>query len=136
MTIRAKSLAEPPAPEDGLRVLITRFRPRGVRKGAETWATWDRRLAPSAALLDLYRGKRREHGRVVARGLEPLPWDEFTRRYEAELAGPDGQAALAEWRARAAGETVTLLCHCEDEARCHRGLAARLLRARGRPARA
>jgi uncharacterized protein YeaO (DUF488 family) len=119
---------EPVAPGDGTRVLITRFRPRGVRKGAETWVAWDKRLAPSLDLFDAYQGRRREGRRVVESGRTPLTWDEFTRRFQDEMRAPAAREALAGYRARAAaGETITLLCYCDDAARCHRGLVEKLL---------
>lgn len=128
MPVRTRSVKEPVAPADGTRVLITRFRPRGVRKGAETWVAWDKRLAPSLELFDAYQGRRREGRRVVESGLTPLTWDEFTRRFEAEMRAPAAREALAGYRARAAGgETITLLCYCDDAARCHRGLVQALL---------
>ena len=48
--IRTKRLEDAPQGEDGTRVLVTRYRPRGVRKADETWDAWDRRLAPPVAL--------------------------------------------------------------------------------------
>jgi uncharacterized protein YeaO (DUF488 family) len=126
--VRTKSVKEPVEPGDGTRVLITRFRPRGVRKGAESWVAWDKRLAPSLALFDAYRGRSRAPGRRVVTGLEPIAWEEFTRRFDDELRAPAAREALAEYRTRAeAGETITLLCYCDDAARCHRGLVQRSL---------
>lgn len=128
MPVRTKSVKEPAAPDDGTRVLITRFRPRGVRKGAETWVAWDKRLAPSLELFDAYRGRARDGRRVVERGLAPIAWDEFTRRFAEEMRAPAAREALAGYRARAgAGEALTLLCYCDDAARCHRGLVEKLL---------
>ncbi|MBX3467694.1 MAG: DUF488 family protein [Planctomycetes bacterium] len=131
MPVLTKSLKDPAAPADGVRVLIARFRPRGVRKDAETWAAWDKRLAPSQALFDALNGRRREGGRVVARGLPPLGWEAFRARFLGEMRAAPAEVALAEWAARAAAETVTLLCHCARPAQCHRALVQALLRARG-----
>jgi uncharacterized protein YeaO (DUF488 family) len=128
--IRTKSLAEAAASDDGDRILITRYRPRAVARGAESWHAWDKRLAPSVALLDLAFGKVRESGRVIVRDAEPLAWAEFEARFRQELRQPDAAAALAELRQRsAAGETVTLLCYCADERRCHRGIVRAVLAA-------
>ncbi|HZU99215.1 MAG TPA: DUF488 family protein [Planctomycetota bacterium] len=126
--IKTKSLREPKEPRDGTRVLITRYRPRGVRKGQESWSEWDKRLAPSTELFDAFYGRKRKGGRVVARDLPPLPFGEYVRSFKAEMKGPEAKEALAALRRRSrAGETVTLLCFCEDEARCHRGLVRGLL---------
>lgn len=130
MPIRTKSLHDPVEPQDGTRVLIARFQPRGQAKAARTWSLWDKRLAPSQALFDAFRGRRREEGRVVARDLEGIPWEEYARRFEAEMQLPDARRALADWRlCSRKGETITLLCHCDDAARCHRTIVQRLLEA-------
>jgi uncharacterized protein YeaO (DUF488 family) len=126
--VRTRSVKEATAKDDGTRVLITRFRPRGVRKGAESWVAWDKRLAPSLDLFDAYRGRHREGRKIVESGLEPIAWDEFTRRFAEEMRAPAAREALTEYRARAkAGETITLLCYCDDAARCHRGLVEKML---------
>src|SRR5688572_17297323 len=128
MPVRTKSLHERSEKRaDGLRVLIARFRPRGVASTAETWDAWDKRLAPSQELFDAYRGRRREGGRVTARGLEGISWEEYERRFREEMQGPEARQALAEWRGPAQAGTVTLLCHCEDAEHCHRSIVAELL---------
>lgn len=128
MPVRTKSLRDPVEKRaDGLRVLIALFRPRGVASAAEPWDAWDKRLAPSQALFDAYRGRAREGGRVTKRGLEGISWEEYERRFREEMQAPGAQAALAEWRAAARAGTVTLLCHCEDPERCHRAIVQELL---------
>lgn len=129
--LKTKSLGAPAVPGDGLRVLIARYRPRGVPGSEETWQKWDRRLAPSVALVDAFYGKRRVAGRVVARGLPPLPWPEYAARFNVEMKSEPARQALVEYARRAAaGETITLLCHCADESHCHRSIVARMIRAR------
>jgi len=39
-------------PGDGLRLLICRYRPRGVRKSDETWDEWDPDLGPSREMKE------------------------------------------------------------------------------------
>lgn len=127
MPVFTKRISEPPTRADGTRILITRYRPRAVRRGAESWAQWDKRLAPSTALLDAYLGKKRSKTGVT-KGLAPITWREFRTRFRRELREPQAAAALEELRQRAAGgETVTLLCYCEDESHCHRTLVLELL---------
>ena len=77
MPVRAKSLSDPVEPADGTRVLIARYQPRATARAARTWSMWDKRLAPSQALFDAYRGRERAGGRVVARGLPGIPWEEY-----------------------------------------------------------
>src|SRR5437868_6182482 len=88
---------------DGRRVLIMRIWPRGIRKAQID--EWIRDLAPSRELLFAYKH-------------EGLPWRDYVRRYWKEIR-PEAVDAL---RRRARRETITLLCSCEDEHRCHRGL--------------
>lgn len=114
MPIRTKRWNDPPEPEDGYRLLICRFRPRGVPREAEPWDAWCNALAPSVELhADAY-GKT---------GAPPIAWDEYERRFIEEM---DRQRYWIEsFAARVRkGETLTLLCSsaCVDPARCHRTL--------------
>lgn len=106
-------------PGDGLRLLICRYRPRGVRKEEETWDEWDPDLGPSRALhADVY-------GKSEAR---PIPWNEYKRRYLAEMTAQGARIEELAARVRA-GETITLLCSssCPDDDRCHRSLLRDLI---------
>lgn len=108
--VRTKRVYEPRSAEDGYRLLIMRKWPRGVRKDAVD--AWDKELGPSLALLAGFR-----QGSV--------PWPEYVRRYTAEMRSkPAVLRAVAD---RARTETVTLLCGCAEEARCHRSLLKRLV---------
>jgi len=119
--IRTRRWNDPAGPGDGRRILVCRYRPRGLRQDRETWDEWITPLAPSVGLhADAY-GKR---------GRAPLAWPEFRRRYLAEMRAPDAAAAIdALARRGAAGETITLLCSsaCTDESRCHRSLLRTLI---------
>ena len=111
---------------DGLRILATRFRGRGMP--TTRYHVWMPSLGPSEALL-----RAGQSGRIT--------WPEFIRRYRAELFmdGPidsrsktiknHGQKftlRLVKHLARAGH--VTLLCHCaEDQARCHRHVLRQLI---------
>ena len=125
MPVRTKRWNDPPAPDDGFRLLICRIRPRGVAKADETWDDWWADLGPSRRLLDEFHGKAGP----------PIAWETYERRYLEEMGG-----AAQVWRIRdlarraVAGETLTLLCSsaCHDPARCHRTLLANLI-ARKRP---
>ena len=128
--IRTKRLSLPARPEDGLRLFIARYRPRGVALGTEDWHAWEKRLAPSAELLDAFHGKQRAGRRLVGK-VAQLEWPEYRRRFLDEMGAPAAQAALdeiARWSAD--GKVVTLLCYCEEEERCHRSLVRDLLAAR------
>ncbi len=118
MPLKTKRWNDPPEAGDGFRLLICRYRPRGVRKEDEAWDAWQPDLGPSRALHADYYGK---HG-------PPIAWEEYRRRYLEEMARQkDAIAALA--RRLRAGETITLLCSsaCADPARCHRTLLKELI---------
>ena len=122
MAIKTRRWNDPAEADDGLRVLVCRYRPRGVRKEEEPWDAWMEDLGPSRALHAAYWGKRGA----------PIGWDEYRRRYLAEMMQPSGRgtAMLGALAARlAAGETITLLCSsaCADPARCHRTLLGDLI---------
>jgi uncharacterized protein YeaO (DUF488 family) len=118
MPIRTRRWNDRRLPGDGLRLLISRFRPRGVRKTEETWDEWDANLGPSRDLhADAYGKRGREIG-----------WEEYRQRYLQEMKEQMGRIeALAERVRR--GETLTLLCSsaCEDDERCHRSLLRALI---------
>ena len=125
MPVKTKRWNDPCEPDDGLRLLVCRYRPRGVKKTDERWDEWWPELGPSRALHAAYWGKS---GR-------PLSFAEYTPRYLEEMTAQTFRLRALGDRV-AAGETVTLLCSsaCTDPARCHRTLLARLIEqaARGR----
>ena len=126
MPLRSRRWNDPSEDGDGFRVLVSRFRPRGLPKGAETWDEWYPQLGPSPALHAAFYGKEGP----------PIDLAEYTRRYLEEMRGIQQQARTIMLAERLqAGETVTLLCSsaCVDAARCHRTVLAGLVeRAVGR----
>jgi uncharacterized protein YeaO (DUF488 family) len=122
VSLKTKRWNDPIEDDDGLRVLVCRYRPRGVRKEDEGWDLWAPDLGPSRALHAAYYGKQGA----------PIPWAEYERRYLAEVkAGPPlARVLLRDLAERIRrGEHVTLLCSsaCVDPSRCHRTLLAALL---------
>ncbi len=110
--IQTKRVKEPRAPEDGTRLLVMRLWPRGVKKTHVD--AWDRDLAPP---IELMRG--------LLSGA--VPWATYKKEY-LKAVKKQAKEKLADLRARsAAGETITLLCWCPDEERCHRSLLKKLL---------
>jgi uncharacterized protein YeaO (DUF488 family) len=107
----------------GTRILVCRYRPRGVRKQDETWDEWWKELGPSPAL----------HAAVYGKGQPAIDFAEYRRRFLAEMASDPGRYCLRALADRiATGESVTLLCSsaCVDEARCHRSILRELLTSR------
>jgi uncharacterized protein YeaO (DUF488 family) len=92
--IHTKRIYDPPTRSDGRRILIDRLWPRGLSKTAARIDFWAKSVAVSTKLRRWY-------------GHEPGKWQEFRRRYFAELdANPAG---VAELRARLGTGAVTLL---------------------------
>jgi len=118
MPIRTRRWNDPPGPDDGHRLLVCRYRPRGVRRDAETWDDWWPELAPSPALHAAFYGKHEA----------PLPFEVYVPRFLEEMRGQVFRLRALAGRV-AAGETITLLCSsaCTDPTRCHRSLLARLI---------
>jgi len=113
--VKTKRVSEPRAPGDGTRVLVMRLWPRGVRR--EHVDLWLPALGTDPALIRAWKGGT-------------VGWTEFRRRYLAGLRVPPAQEALAELRGLVRKGTVTLLCSCPQEARCHRGILKAVLAGR------
>ena len=47
MPIKTRRWNDPPDKDEGYRLLVTRYRPRGVAKADETWDAWEPKLGPS-----------------------------------------------------------------------------------------
>jgi len=72
MDIRVKRVYDPPARNDGYRVLVDRVWPRGVSKEALRADAWEREVAPSSSLRRWF-------------GHDPERWTGFRERYFREL---------------------------------------------------
>jgi uncharacterized protein YeaO (DUF488 family) len=120
MPIRTRRWNDPPEPDEGFRLLVTRYRPRGVAKADETWDEWRPELGPSKAL----------HRAVYPENGTPIPWPQYRKRYLDEQRQNKEQIEALAARVRA-GETITLLCSsaCVREARCHRSILRDLIEA-------
>ena len=118
--IKTKRWNDPADPDDGLRLLICRYRPRGVSKSDETWEAWEPNLGPSKELLAAFR----------TTSASPLGWAQYRQRYLAEMR--EQKPLIESLAARVKeGQTITLLCSstCVRESRCHRSLLAELIAA-------
>lgn len=100
LDIRLKRVYEPPAAEDGTRVLVDRLWPRGLSKEKAAVDQWLRELAPSTELRQWF-------------GHDPERWPEFRRRFVQELRG-EGER-LEALRALAREGRMTLLFAAHDE---------------------
>ncbi len=150
--IKTKSIYSPRSEEDGVRVLVTRYWPRGVRKDAID--RWFRDLGPATELIKLWKSGG-------------IAWERFRKEYLDEYESPDKSALLEELKdfinaggdsvvtdgkgtagrrgagdrrgkgdnggrgVEAAGRGVTLLCTCRMDERCHRDILKELLETSG-----
>ena len=99
--VRIKHAYEPPAADDGARILIDRLWPRGVSKQALALDQWLKELAPSTELRQWF-------------GHDPALWPEFRKRYAAELRTHTD--LVESLRALARKGVVTLVYSAHDEA--------------------
>jgi uncharacterized protein YeaO (DUF488 family) len=97
--VAIKRVYEPPSLGDGERILVDRVWPRGLSKAKAAIHHWLKDVAPSTALRRWF-------------GHDPKRWDEFRRRYRAELA--ERSEALDELRGLARHGRVTLLFGARD----------------------
>jgi uncharacterized protein YeaO (DUF488 family) len=80
--VQLRRAYEDPAQGDGTRVLAGRIWPRGLTKARAALDEWCKEIAPSTEL-------RKWHGH------DPERFEEFGRRYQAELADPERAGAPA-----------------------------------------
>lgn len=77
-----KRAYEPASPDDGIRILVERLWPRGIKKDALKLDAWLKDVAPSDGLRRWF-------------GHEPKKWNGFRERYFAELdADPQDWEAI------------------------------------------
>lgn len=99
--IKLKRIYDTPAKTDGLRVLVDRLWPRGMKKEAAHTDIWLKDVAPSDALRKWF-------------GHQPERWAGFQKRYCQELAKK--KPLLEELRQMEKEHgTVTLLFGAKDE---------------------
>jgi uncharacterized protein YeaO (DUF488 family) len=117
MTFEIKRIYEPAKRSDGIRVLVDRLWPRGVRKSAAHLDQWMKDVAPSPQLRIWF-------------GHKPERFAEFKKRYVKELVG---NPELAELRRLGKGALVTLLYGARDPEINHAVVLESVLRKAARP---
>lgn len=99
--IELKRIYEPASESDGERFLVERLWARGVSKDEARLAGWLKDLAPSPDLRQWYAH-------------DTSKWEEFRKRYRAELNSDDKQDLLDDLLRRAREHTVTLVYAARD----------------------
>ncbi len=103
MSFLIKRAYEPAARSDGVRVLVDRLWPRGVKKTTLELDRWIKEVAPTPRLRQWF-------------GHKPARFAEFRRRYKKELAA---NPAVAELRKLGRDRTVTWVYAAHDPAVNH-----------------
>lgn len=102
-TIALKRAYGKPARRDGIRVLVDRLWPRGIKKEDLRLDTWAKALAPSTDLRKWFAH-------------DEAKWPEFRKRYRAELAAAGATEIIRGLLASAKRvKTVTLLYGAKDQ---------------------
>lgn len=97
--LKTKRVYEARGAEDGDRYLVERLWPRGMKKENLVMVAWLKNVAPSGELRNWF-------------GHDPAKWEEFQRRYRAELdANPGAWQPLIEASKKG---NVTLLYSAHD----------------------
>jgi uncharacterized protein YeaO (DUF488 family) len=99
--VTIKRAYEPPSPDDGTRILVDRLWPRGVKKAKAGISQWMKEIAPSNELRKWF-------------GHDPGRWEEFRRRYRAELTGK--RELVSRLRELSREGPLTLVYSAHDEA--------------------
>jgi uncharacterized protein YeaO (DUF488 family) len=98
--INIKRAYEEPKKSDGKRILVDRLWPRGLKKAEAQVNLWLKDIAPSTTLRKWF-------------GHQPSKWEEFKKRYSAELKRNTEQVSLLERELRAG--KVTLVYGAKDQ---------------------
>ncbi|MGW1243263.1 DUF488 domain-containing protein [Streptomyces bobili] len=114
MSVRVRRVYDPPEPGDGVRVLVDRLWPRGLAKDAARVDEWPKGLTPSNELRRWYHAGEGSY-------------EEFARRYEAELAEPEAAGLLDRVRELTDAGPVTLLTAVKEPEHSHAAVLVRLL---------
>ena len=98
--VKLKRAYEPPASDDGTRVLIDRLWPRGISKERAAIDQWMKGISPSTKLRKWF-------------GHDPARWDEFRRRYANEVR--QNTDLLDQLRSLARHGPITLVYSAHDD---------------------
>lgn len=113
--VRVRRVYEEQERGDGTRVLVDRIWPRGLTKARAALDEWCKDVAPSGELRKWY-----DH--------DPARFEDFGRRYRAELEDPQRAQALAHLRELAQDRQLTLLTATRQPEISEAAVLAELLR--------
>ncbi len=99
--IRLKRVYDEPTKRDGLRILVERLWPRGVSKEKAAVGLWLKDLAPSTELRKWFNHDSEK-------------WNEFRKRYRAELDDKGDLLVLLKHRTTEGAVTFVYAAHDEQ----------------------
>lgn len=97
--VKIKRIYDPVSRDDGRRILVDKLWPRGLRKENAKIDEWLKEIAPSNELRRWF-------------GHDPAKWQQFRKRYAAELA--KNSELVERLRAEARKGMITLLFAAKD----------------------
>ncbi len=113
--VRVRRIYDRTEPDDGVRVLVDRMWPRGLRKDGTDLDEWVRDIAPSTELRTWY-------------GHDPEKFDQFRSQYRRELEDPTRRAVFKHLRTLLEDNPLTLLTATTDVEHSNATVLAELLR--------
>ena len=121
MAVVVKRVYENASPSDGVRVLVDRLWPRGLKKEDAALKFWLRELAPSDELRQWFHAN-------------PEGWRMFRRRYLKELVSAESSAAVEKLHHLAESKRrVTLLYASRNQERNNATVLKELLEGMPKP---
>ena len=121
MTVCLKRVYDPPAADDGTRVLVDRLWPRGLTKVEAALDAWLKDVAPSHELRKWYHA-------------HPAQWEKFRKKYLEELTTEVGHHALQElYDLAASRRQLTLLFASKSMDQNHALILKNLLEGKRKP---
>jgi uncharacterized protein YeaO (DUF488 family) len=100
--LRIKRAYDPAEKSDGMRILVDRIWPRGIKKEKLQTTLWMKDAAPSDELRKWF-------------GHDPEKWEQFRKRYLKELERPEAREMLHEVARAAKKGPVTLVYSAKDQ---------------------
>lgn len=113
--VQVRRVYDEPGSTDGVRVLVDRVWPRGLRKADAALDEWIKDVAPSTELRKWF-------------GHDPEKFARFSSRYRGELGTPTRRAALEHLRTVSENNVLTLLTATRDVAHSNAAVLAEVLR--------
>ena len=98
--IKLKRVYKEPTKDDGFRILVERLWPRSLTKERASVDLWLKEVSPSSELRKWF-------------GHDPTKWEEFRKRYRAELRQKKDVVSILKQKSKEG--TITLVYAARDE---------------------